>query len=372
MGLDTEFMRERTYRARLCLVQMAVDDQIFLIDPLDGGDLKPLARLIADPGVQKVLHAGRQDLELFYEMFGLVPSSIFDVQIGAGFVGLGASLPYGLLVKSVVGVSLQKGEAYTDWCKRPLTDAQGRYAADDVRWLLEAADKLHKKLEDLGRLTWALEEMAAFESEENYLIDPAESWRRVSGRGGLSSRQMGVLKELARWREATAARRDLPRGWVVKDPTLVEIARRQPSNTGQLGGIRGLNKKEAEKSGPAILDAIATGRELDMEPEAPAPPRSILIRARLISGMADAVVRGRCEKAGIATELVATRSELESLLAYVLQGKDPDEAANRYRLLRGWRRELAGDAVLALARGEVAVRVSEVPPYVEEVRLDGK
>jgi ribonuclease D len=364
-------MRERTYRARLCLVQIAIPDQIFLIDPLQGADLEPLARLIADPGVTKVVHAGRQDLELFYEMFELVPSAIFDVQVAAGFAGFGASLPYGVLVKSVVGVSLQKGEAYSDWCRRPLTEAQKRYAADDVRWLLEAADKLRAKLESLNRLDWALEEMAAFESDSTYATDSGESWRKVSGRGGLSTRQMGVLKELARWREDTAARRDLPRGWIVKDPTLVEIARRQPSNPGQLGGIRGLNKKEAERSAREILDAVSAGREQTIEPEPQAPPRSILVRARLISGMADAVVRARCERAGIATELVSTRSELESLLAYVLQGKDAEAAADRYRLLRGWRRELAGEAVLALARGEIAVRVSDKPPYVEEVRPDG-
>jgi ribonuclease D len=369
VGIDTEFMRERTYRARLCLVQLSLSDAIYLIDPLNGLDLRPVAELIGNASVEKVLHAGRQDLELFFESYGVTPRSIFDVQVGAGFAGFGASLPYGVLVRSVLGASVEKGEAYTDWCRRPLTDAQMRYAANDVRYLLPAAESLKSKLESLGRLGWAREEMTVLESTETYEFDPASAWRKVSGKGGLSPRQLGVLKELARWREDTASRRDLPRGWVIKDATLVEVARRQPSTVNQLGSIRGLNKKEAERSGPGVIEAIRRGREAEPVPEPPSPPRSVLVRARMISGIADAIVRGRCEQAGIATELVSTRSELESLLAQALAGSDPAEIASRHRLMRGWRKELAGDAVLALARGEVAVKISREPPFVEEVSL---
>jgi ribonuclease D len=372
VGIDTEFMRERTYRAKLCLVQLSLSDAIYLIDPLNGLDLKPVAQLIGDEEVEKVLHAGRQDLELFFEMYGITPRRVFDVQVAAGFAGSGASLPYSLLVKSVLGAHVEKGEAYTDWCRRPLTDAQIRYAANDVRYLLEAAEVLQDKLDSLGRLGWALEEMESLESAATYEADPSNAWRKVSGKGGLSSRQLEVLKELARWREKTAMQRNLPRGWVIKDATLVEIARRQPSAVKQIASVRGLNKKEAERSGEALLAAIARGRETTPEPERAAPPRSVLVRARMISGIADAVVRGRCEQAGIATELVSTRSELESLLANILASNDVNEMSDRHRLLRGWRKELAGDAVLALARGETAVRISKSAPYVEEVPLDGK
>jgi ribonuclease D len=362
-------MREKTYHARLCLVQIAVGDEIVLVDPLAEIDLRPIADLIADASVQKVLHAGRQDLELFYESFDVTPSNVFDVQVAAGFVGLGASLPYGQLIRSVLGTNLEKGEAYSDWCRRPLTAAQMRYAADDVRYLVAAASSLEKRLSSMNRLEWALEEMESLEAAATYAIDASNAWRKVSGKGGLSGKQMGALKELARWREDTAASRDLPRGWVIKDATLVDIARRRPSKIGQLGSIRGLNKKEAERSGEALIEAVRRGNELQQVPEPPAPPRSVLIRARLISGIADAVVRGRCEQASIATELVSTRSELEALLAHVLSERDPEEMAERHRLLRGWRRELAGDAVLALARGEIAVRISKESPYVEEVAL---
>jgi ribonuclease D len=369
IGIDTEFMRERTYRARLCLVQISVGDDVFLIDPLSGVDLGPVAQLIADASVEKILHAGRQDLELFFEAFAITPQRIFDVQIAAGFAGYGASLPYGVLVRSVLGKSVEKGEAYSDWCRRPLTGAQLKYAADDVRFLIPAAQELQARLVELGRLEWAGEEMAALESTDTFEMDPAAAWRRVSGKGGLSSRQLGVLKELAHWREKTAARRDLPRGWVVKDATLVEIARRQPKSVNQMGSIRGLNRKEAERSGPEIIGAIERGRGVEPAPEPQAPPRQVLVRARMMSGIADAVVRARCEQAGIATELVSTRSELESLLANVLSGTNESDLEERHRLVRGWRRELAGDAVLALARGETAVRISKEAPYVEEVPL---
>jgi ribonuclease D len=370
IGIDTEFMRERTYRAKLCLVQISLRDAIYLIDPLNELDLRPVADLVGNEKVEKVLHAGRQDLELFFEAYGITPRSIFDVQVAAGFAGFGASLPYGVLVKSVLGTAVVKGEAYTDWCRRPLTDAQMRYAANDVRYLLSAAEDLKGRLESLGRLGWAREEMAVLEATATYEFDPAAAWRKVSGKGGLSPRQLGVLKELARWREDTASRRDLPRGWVIKDATLVEIARRRPANLNQLTSIRGLNKKEAERSAEDLMAAIKRGSEAPLTTEPPAPPRSVLVRARMISGIADAVVRGRCEQAGIATELVSTRSELESLLARALAGTSPEEMASRHRLLTGWRKELAGDAVLALARGEIAVRISKEPPYVEEVPLD--
>lgn len=365
-GLDTEFLREKTYRARLCLVQVSTTKGVYLLDPLGGLDLAPLAALIADEGVEVIVHAGRQDFELFYERYGAVPRAVFDVQVAAAFAGYGASLPYGRVVEALTGTSLVKGESYTDWCKRPLTTAQLSYAADDVRYLIQMSDKLRSKLGKLGRLDWCLDEMAFYESAAAYEVDPAEVWRKVSGRGGLSGRQMAALRELARWREESAARRDLPRGWVVKDQTLIEIARRMPADREALKGIRGINPREAERSASGVLDAIEKSKSSPPTESIPGPPRAAQSRARLLSGLADAVVRARCEAAGMATELVSTRGELEGLLADVFGGKvDPSQ----HRLLQGWRKELAGDAVVALAEGRVAVRSIDRPPYVEEVEL---
>ncbi len=367
VALDTEFLRERTYRPRLCLVQVAVRDGIFLIDPLAGLDLEPVATLLADEETEVVVHAGRQDFEIFHALFGITPRSVFDVQIAAGFAGYGASLPYGRLVQLVLESSLRKGESYSEWCLRPLTEAQLEYAADDVRFLLPLAARLKARLSELGRTSWAEQEMRLLESEEQYEEALDEAWRRIPGRGSLSPAQTAVLAELARWREETAARRDLPRGWVVKDVTLLELARRRPSTRAELERVRGLNRKEVERSAAAILEAIARGSRAPSI-GLPAPPsKAAQARARMLSGLADGLVRARCEREGVAPELVATRSELEALVVDVGRRASLDEGA--HRLLRGWRRELAGDAVLDLLSGRIALKATDAPPYVQEVRL---
>ena len=367
IGVDTEFMREKTFRAQLCLVQVSAGDDVFIIDPLKV-DPKPVATLVADPDVEVLLHAARQDLELFNDLYGVIPTNVFDVQAAAGFAGYGASLSYGKLVEATLGVSLEKGESYTDWCRRPLTEKQLKYAGDDVRYLGAIADRLKDELDRGGRLKWALGEMQTFEDPASYSFTPDAAWLRVKGRGTLNGRQLAVLRELAAWREEEASRRDIPRGWVVKDPTLIELARRSPTSAGALRDIRGFNSKEAERSGKAILSAVERGREAEPIKTAKAPSRSAQERARMLSGLADAVVRSRCEAAGVATELVVTRSEVEGLLLDMFSGS-LDEG--RHRVLEGWRRQLVGDAILGLAAGRIAVRVIEEPPYVEEVDLDG-
>ena len=364
VGLDTEFLRERTYRARLCLLQLATPEAIFIIDPVAGLNLGPVADLITDSSVQIVVHAGKQDFELFFDRFGAVPATVFDIQIAAGFLGYGASLPYGGLVEATIGVKVEKGESYTDWCRRPLTESQLRYASEDVAYLLQVAARLEAELKDRRRLGWAAEEMSSLELASTYANDPEQAWRRVGGRGSLPSSRLGVLQEVAAWRERSAARRDLPRGWILKDPTLVEIARRAPKDGKALGAIRGLSPKEAQRSEAELLQAVRKGRARPLDSERPSLSRLTLRRARLLSSLADAVVRARCEDAGVATELVATRTELELLLAAVVSGSVEED---RYRILRGWRRELAGDAVLAVAAGRIAVRATDMPPYIEEI-----
>lgn len=363
-ALDTEFMRERTYRARLCLVQIAVAEDVFIADPLDVTDLSSVADLIADATVEVIVHAGRQDLEIFYEQYGSVPANVYDVQVAAAFAGYGASLPYGRLVQETTEARLTKGESYSDWCRRPLTNDQLRYAADDVRYLVEVATRLKRELEVQGRASWVREELSSLESKDSYELDRDESYKRVGGRGSLSAKQLSVLRSVAAWRENEAQRRDLPRGWVVKDPTLVEIARRAPTSVGSLAKIRGLNPREAERFGSQIVRAVRQGLEGE-EVQAPkAPPRSAQTRARVLSGPCDAIVRSRCEAAGLATELVSTRGELEALLADVSAGI---EELSRHRLMQGWRRELAGDDVVAFVEGRIGLRATKHAPYIEEV-----
>ena len=366
MGLDTEFMRERTYRARLCLVQLSTPQGIYIVDPLDVEDLSEIASLISDPDVEVLVHAGRQDLEIFFERYDAVPARIYDIQLAAAFAGLGASLPYGRLVQELTGAKLKKGESYSDWCRRPLTDEQMTYAADDVRYLFEAADELKKRLVRQGRDAWVIEELSALEDRDAFETDLDSVYKRVGGRGSLTGMQLSVLREVARWREMEAQRRDTPRGWIVKDPTLIEIARRAPTNVGALSRIRGLNPKEAERFGSDILDAIEKGLGGAEVQTAKAPPRAAQVRARVLSGPCDAIVRSRCEAANLATELVSTRGELEALLADISAGVAD---LSRHRMMRGWRKELAGDHVVAFASGAVSLRATEKPPYVEELSL---
>jgi ribonuclease D len=367
VALDTEFLRERTYRARLCLVQIATEDGIWLIDAAVVNDMTPLTELLADPSVEVVLHAGKQDLQIFHDSYGVLPKNVFDVQIAAGFAGLGASLPYGKLIDEVLDVRLEKGESYTDWCTRPLTAAQLSYAADDVRYLLRAARVLKERLAELNRLGWVDEEMMSLQTDSSYENDPGDAWRRVGGRGSLSGRQAAVLKEVARWREEAAADRDLPRGWVVKDVSLIEIARRAPHSVGQLKAIRGINPREAERSGAAILAAVERGKQADPIAAKKAPSRAVQHRVRAMAGLADALIKARADQAGVATEFVATREELEGALVELLSGSSD---GTEHALLSGWRHELAGRSILALVQGRIAIAATEDPPYIQEIELN--
>ncbi len=366
IGLDTEFFRERTYRARLCLAQISVGERVVLVDPLSNVDMRAVASLIADSSVNVVVHAGGQDLELFHEQFGAEPQNIFDVQRAAGFAGHSASMSYGALVGAVLGVTLRKGESYTDWCRRPLTAEQLDYAADDVRFLLPVAEHLRSRLADLGRTEWVDEEMRAIEAAASAAIGVDEAWRKVSGRGSLSGSQAAVLREVAWWREREAIARDVPRGWIVKDPTLVEMARRAPTSKQALHRLRGINAKEIERSHKDLIAAIEKGRSAPAIKHGAEPPRPAQARARMLSGLADSLLRARCERASIASELVTTRGELEALLAAVAANT---ETARSHRLLEGWRKDLVGDAIIGLARGRLALKASNASPYVEEVQL---
>jgi ribonuclease D len=367
VALDTEFLRERTYRARLCLVQIATRDGIWLIDAVRQDDLSAVTDLIADPDVEVVVHAGKQDLQIFHDAYGVLPQNVFDVQIAAGFTGLGASLPYGRLIEEVLQVRLEKGESYTDWCRRPLTPSQRTYAADDVRYLLQAAATLKARLEKLERTGWVREEMASLQTDSSFAADSGDAWRRVGGRGSLSGRQTAVLREVARWREEAAAKRDLPRGWIVKDVSLVEIARKSPDSMAQLKAVRGLGAREVEKSGTAILAAVQRGKQGEPIATRKPPPRSVQQRVRALSGLADALIKARADQAGVATEFVATRDELEGALVDALAGLSQGSG---HPLLSGWRRELAGRSILALIEGRIAIRATAEPPYIREIELE--
>jgi ribonuclease D len=360
-AVDTEFVWERTYAPALCLVQLATPERLAVIDPLAGAPLQPVADLMADPGVEKVMHAPSGDLAAFVLHYDVRPRRVFDTQLAAGFAGYGGSPSLERLLEQAVNVRLRHDEGFTDWQRRPLTPVQIEYAADDVRHLLAAADALRQRLERQGRRAWVDEEMEQRYGEGATLVqDPEQAWRRVSGRGRLRGEQTAALAAVAAWREREARRRDLPASWLIKDATLIEVARRRPRTPRDAESIRGLQlRRGAQLDG--MLAAVAAAGPVPAGSSDGDLPGDVRRRVRVVLPLASAVLQARCAEAGVASELVATRADLEALIAGQAMG-----GGDGHPLLHGWRRELAGESLLRLLRGEVALRVLPRSPHVAE------
>src|SRR6266550_3981283 len=261
VAVDTEFMRERTYWPILCLVQVAGPDEAAAIDALAPGiDLNPLLDLMADQGTLKVFHASRQDIEIFFNLSGMVPTPLFDTQIAAMVCGFGDAASYETLVGKLAQASLDKSSRFTDWSRRPLTERQIRYALADVVHLRIVYERLQQRLVSNGRASWFAEEMAELSNAETYRSDPSEAWRRFRLRGRIDPRFFGVLRELAAWRETAARQRNLPRGRIMRDEAVLEIAAHAPRSIEALARTRSLGKGIAEgKLGSEILEAVQRG-----------------------------------------------------------------------------------------------------------------
>ncbi|MFZ0041886.1 MAG: HRDC domain-containing protein [Solirubrobacteraceae bacterium] len=358
LGIDTEFMSEGRYRALLCLVQIAVDNPdprgeplIYLIDSLTDVDCGPLADLLADPEVEVILHAGRQDVAILRRAWETELNNIFDTQIAAGFAGGSAQSGYGNLLASVLGLRVGKTASYTRWDVRPLTAEQLGYAGEDVAHLLALSDEIQRRLRASGRLEWAQEECRRLESATDER-DPDTAWERLPRIGQLDPRSRAVARELAAWRERTASELDRPVGSIVADPPLVELAKRKPSTVAGLEQIRGLHPPTIKRRGQPILQAIAAGREASPIPRDTGHGRSEPGDAPLIA-LAEALLRARALEAGLAYELIASRAELE-LIVGAARRSDPEPDV---RTLNGWRRELVGDDLRDLLAGNGAVSV---------------
>ncbi len=358
LGIDTEFMSEGRYRSLLCLVQIAVDDpaeeagtRIILIDGLDQIEVTPVAQALANPSIEIVLHAGRQDIAILRRSWRTELTNVFDTQLAAGFAGAGAQTGYGNLLGAMLGKRVGKTASYTRWDARPLTGEQLSYAAEDVAHLLELADELQRRLSETGRLGWAREECRRLESTTDER-DPFTAWERLPRINQLDPRARAVARELAAWRERTAAQEDRPVGSVVADPALVEVAKRQPSDLRALEHIRGLHPSGIRRRGPAILTAVAAGLEAEPIPREEARGRSDPSDAPLIA-LAESLLRARALEAGLAYELISSRSELEQIVAAARKGEpEPD-----IRTLTGWRRELVGADLRDLLAGRRALAV---------------
>lgn len=352
VAVDTEFMRERTYWPILCVVQVAGPDEAMAIDALAPGlDLAPLLELMADAAILKVFHAARQDLEIFFQLSGRVPHPVFDTQIAAMVCGFGDAVSYETLVKRLAGAGLDKASRFTDWAHRPLTERQIHYALADVVHLRTVYQRLQEILGKNGRGTWFAEEMAALVDPAIYRTEPAEAWRRFRIRGRADRRFLGVLRAVAAWREAAAQQRDLPRGRIMKDEAVLEIASHAPKTIETLARTRSLQRGVAEgKLGQEILDAVARGLA---DPE---PPPALPGKAEPPPGIGPLIellrvlLKQRCEDFQVAQKLLASADDLEAIAA-------DDNAA--VPALHGWRREVFGNDALALKHGRLALTVGK-------------
>jgi ribonuclease D len=339
LAVDTEFMRESTYRPQLCLVQVASDADCYLVDPLTGIDLAPLLALLCDRARPKILHAARQDLEVLLLAGGSVPGPVFDTQVAAALLGLPPQAGYAELVARRLGHSIDKGQTRTDWSRRPLTPAQLAYAADDVHHLLTLHTDLAADLEARGRAPWHAEECAALDDPALYRTEPADAWRRLKGFGRLQPAEQAVARALADWRERRAIASDKPRGWILSDEALYALATLAPATTTDLEQVRALPPAVIRKRGEELLSLIVTARAgAGDAPPSPPPSRPTPGQTRLIGQLQQRVrdVAGTLE---ISPEVLATRRDVESLVL------GPREAS---ALLGGWRRDVIGESLLSL------------------------
>lgn len=361
--VDTEFLRDSSYYSKLCLIQIADDEGASAIDPLaEGLDLAPFFDLMANENVVKVLHACRQDLEIFVNMVNQLPTPIFDTQVAAMVCGFGDSVGYETLVNKITGGQLDKSARYTDWSKRPLSDTQLTYALGDVTYLRTIYRKLKGELEKTRRESWVEEEMAPYKETSLYTVEPKEAWKRLKVRTN-KPRFLGILQCLAEWREIEAQERDIPRNRVAKDETLFEIAAHPPKDTSQLDRLRGVpNGFGRSRAGKSLMEALTVGLELPeselphlarAKPRPATPPMADLLKVLL---------KIKCEQARVAARMVASAQELEQWAA------EPDKTD--LRAFHGWRDEIFGKDARKLMAGDLALTANK--GSIEVVELESE
>lgn len=358
IALDTEFMRERTYYARLCLIQIGAPGIVACVDPLALEQLDPLYSLLDNPRLRKVLHAARQDIEVFNDLRRtgthlslkrdesgdgdratqeVVPAPLFDTQVAAAYLGYDDQVGYATLVTAITGVVLDKSHTRADWSKRPLTRAQHQYAEDDVRYLMPVYENLVERLTASGRLEWVIEDCAKLSLPSMYANEPSDAWRRLRGGAELEAPNQQILRALAAFREKAAQVHNLPRGWVLRDDVLFELARHAPGTKADLVSIRGLEDNARQRYGEEILASIELGRRAEplllWERQAPPTPEQNALGKRLME-----VVRKVAQEHGFAPSVLATRRDIEKLV----RGAKPAS------VLQGWRADFLSEKISVL------------------------
>jgi len=348
IAVDTEFMREKSYYAHLCLVQVAHGEHVAAIDPLvDGLDMGPLRDLLCDPAIVKVFHSAVQDLEILLDKTGQVPAPLFDTQIAAAVCGLGDQPGYAKVVADLLNVQIDKSSQMTDWSLRPLTERQLHYALSDVTHLCDVYEMLLERLASADRTSWVAGDMAALLDPTRYRVEPTEAWRRIKLRRP-KPQTLAVLRELAAWRESVAMARNIPRNWVAREEVLVGVAQGLPRTVDDLAKVRGLKPQLARgRDGEALLRAVRKGLDSprDTWPEVRSTKSRLSGHESLVA-LLQALLQQRCKAFGVSAAVVAKRAELDRIATE----DNPDVPA-----LRGWRREVFGAAALELCAGRLAL-----------------
>lgn len=351
LALDTEFLREKTYYPKFCLLQIATPEWVACVDPIALDDLNALFEAIYNPKITKVFHSCRQDLEIFYQLTGKIPQPIFDTQIAAPLLGFQENPGYAMLVSSFFNINLSKAHTRTDWTVRPLSQAQLQYAADDVIYLCRIYQTMLNKLGELNRLDWLESDFALLNDPELYDISPENAWLKIRGKNKLTGKQLSIVQSLAEWRERTAQKEDKPRSWLLRDDMLFELAKQQPATVEEMMKVHNINERMVNKHGKVLCQLI---NEAKQKPPIPlnenGRPTKKTPQQEAILDILTALVRIRADENSLNPAILADRKALELLLF-----EDPDSL-----LLKGWRYAMVGRELLALLKGEQLLEIDSL------------
>jgi ribonuclease D len=375
IAFDTEFVSEHTYRPVLCLIQIAADDELAVIDGMTVSDMTPFWEAIAAPGHETIVHAGRSEMEFCWLAIGRWPAQLFDVQIAAALVGAEYPAGLGALLSRFLDQMSTKHETRTDWRRRPLSKRQVEYALNDARYLVALRDTIRAKLEELGRLTWLDEEMAAWQEGIERSLSH-ERWRRVSGNAALDAAGLAIIRELYHWRDAEAQRRNQPVRRILRDDLIVELARRGSADPSRIGAVRGMERGDLQRRLSEIAAAIQRGLDL---PEADRPvraPRQQVPELSVLGQFLFAALGSICREVQLAPNLVGTPNDIREWIAYRM-GRGRGKAGRVPQLAHGWRAEFVGRLFDDLLSGKLSVHVAEPQSdhplaFVESERAGGE
>lgn len=349
LAVDTEFLREKTYYPKLCLMQLATDDEIAIVDPFEVEDLKVLAPLFENEEIVKVFHAGHQDIEIIIYDIGCVPRPIFDTQVAAALLGQAQQIGYSSLVHSLCGVKLKKTDSFTDWSARPLSESQINYAKDDVLYLPKMYKSMKETLTEKGRMNWLDAEFEEMTDPATYIADERERFRRLKHFTQLSRRQMAAAREIAAWREIEARKRNVPRKWVITDEQIVEACKREPRTIDELFMVRGMRERLTTRDARDVIELAVAA--LDSAPDTwPEVPNSSKSEPN-VDAQVDllmSIVRIRAKEYGVAVPTLASHSDLVEVARGHRKGID---------LLKGWRRELVGAELVDFMEGRLTLSI---------------